>query len=225
MGAMSWPTQDEVKAGSLVFFISESEFPFLLTFPFFALPTVVLYLLQSNKIRKIVSEMAGKCTEDVRVVVSPYRICPLGAHVDHQGGIVSAMTINKGILLGFVPSGDTQVALRSGQFTGEVRFRVNETQQPRHTISQSEKIKVDNSSPSPEECEWGTYARGALYALQSRGNHLAQVRVISLCFRGIIGYICGSEGLDSSGLSSSAARKEKKRKAHALTSLLLSNPS
>ncbi|XWS71016.1 hypothetical protein CRYUN_Cryun03dG0100800 [Craigia yunnanensis] len=161
MGAMSWPTQDEL-----------------------------------NKIRKIVSEMAGKGTEDVRVVVSPYRICPLGAHVDHQGGIVSAMTINKGILLGFVPSGDTQVALRSGQFKGEVRFRVNETQQARHTIGKGEEIKVDNSSPSPEECDWGTYARGALYALHSRENHLAQ---------GIIGYICGSEGLDSSGLSSSAA--------------------
>ncbi|PPD66451.1 hypothetical protein GOBAR_DD36676 [Gossypium barbadense] len=74
MGAMSWPTQDEL-----------------------------------HEIRKIVSEMAGKGTEDVRVVVSPYRICPLGAHVDHQGGIVSAMTINKGILLGFVPSGSTEV--------------------------------------------------------------------------------------------------------------------
>lgn len=40
--------------------------------------------LQLNKIRKIVSEMSGKGTEHVRVVVSPYRICPLGAHVDHQ---------------------------------------------------------------------------------------------------------------------------------------------
>lgn len=28
-----------------------------------------------------------------------------------QGGVVSAMTINKGILLGFVPSGDSQVSL------------------------------------------------------------------------------------------------------------------
>lgn len=28
--------------------------------------------------------MAGRGIEDVRVVVSPYRICPLGAHIDHQ---------------------------------------------------------------------------------------------------------------------------------------------
>jgi len=28
--------------------------------------------------------MANVNTEEVRVVVSPYRICPLGAHIDHQ---------------------------------------------------------------------------------------------------------------------------------------------
>jgi galacturonokinase len=31
---------------------------------------------------------------DVRVIASPYRICPLGAHIDHQGGPVLGMTIN-----------------------------------------------------------------------------------------------------------------------------------
>jgi galactokinase len=55
--------------------------------------------------------MSGRDKGEVRVVVAPYRICPLGAHIDHQGGTVSAMTINKGILLGFVPSGDTQVCI------------------------------------------------------------------------------------------------------------------
>lgn len=147
-------------------------------------------------IKKVVSEMSGRGVEEVRVVVSPYRICPLGAHIDHQGGTVSAMTINKGILLGFVPSGDTQVVLRSGQFKGEVTFRVDETQHPLEIIKKKEKIDKYNSTQSLEECKWGRYARGALYALQSRGNHVVQ---------GIIGYICGSEGLDSSGLSSSAA--------------------
>lgn len=39
---------------------------------------------QLDEMKKLVAEIAGRCTEDVRVVVSPYRICPLGAHVDHQ---------------------------------------------------------------------------------------------------------------------------------------------
>ncbi|BBG92713.1 galacturonic acid kinase [Prunus dulcis] len=145
---------------------------------------------QLNGIRQTVSEMAGRGIEDVRVVVSPYRICPLGAHIDHQGGTVSAMTINKGILLGFVPSGDTQVILRSGQFKGEARFRVDEVQCHRKNANDGSEIEID------EESDWGSYARGALYALQSRQNSLVQ---------GIIGYIIGPEGMDSSGLSSSAA--------------------
>ncbi|XP_052182659.1 galacturonokinase isoform X2 [Diospyros lotus] len=151
---------------------------------------------QFDEIRKMVAEMAGRGTEDVKVVVSPYRICPLGAHIDHQGGTVSAMTINRGILLGFVPSGDSQVLLHSGQFKGEVRFSVDEFQHPRHTVIGSNQVNGSGSSKVDEECSWGNYARGALYALQSRGNHLTQ---------GIIGFICGSEDLDSSGLSSSAA--------------------
>ncbi|KAF5934828.1 hypothetical protein HYC85_025957 [Camellia sinensis] len=147
-------------------------------------------------LRKMVAEMAGKGTEKVRVVVSPYRICPLGAHIDHQGGTVSAMTINRGILLGFVPSGDSQVLLCSGQFKGEVRFSVDEIKHPKHFVKENDKINGSGSSKQQEECNWGNYARGAIYALQSRGNHLTQ---------GIIGFVCGSEDLDSSGLSSSAA--------------------
>ncbi|KAL4564443.1 hypothetical protein LXL04_028507 [Taraxacum kok-saghyz] len=137
-----------------------------------------------DKIKTTVAEMAGVAVDVVRVAVSPYRICPLGAHIDHQGGTVSAMTIDKGIILGFVPSADSQVLLRSGQFNGEVRFRVDQIQLPKHIAD------------SKEECKWGSYAKGALYALQRGGNNLKQ---------GITGFICGTKGLDSSGLSSSAA--------------------
>ncbi|KAK7318013.1 hypothetical protein RJT34_02710 [Clitoria ternatea] len=149
-----------------------------------------------NEIRETVSEMANVRKEEVRIVVSPYRICPLGAHIDHQGGTVSAMTINKGILLGFTPSGSTQVVVRSGQFQGEVKFRVDEIQQPGQITKTQDKNPGKDSPKLQEQCNWGRLARGAVYALQSRGNYLS---------KGIVGYICGSEGLDSSGLSSSAA--------------------
>ncbi|XP_027919791.1 galacturonokinase isoform X2 [Vigna unguiculata] len=147
-------------------------------------------LTELNEIREKVSKMANVNTEEVRVVVSPYRICPLGAHIDHQGGTVLAMTINKGILLGFAPSANYQVVIHSGQFQGEIKFRVDEIQQPK------DKCLAKDSSELHEQCDWGRYARGAVYALQSRGNNLS---------KGITGYICGSEGFDSSGLSSSAA--------------------
>ncbi|KAI0488691.1 hypothetical protein KFK09_028530 [Dendrobium nobile] len=135
--------------------------------------------------KKKVAEMSGRDVADVRVVISPYRICPLGAHIDHQGGTVLAMTVNKGIILAFVPSCDRQVILRSGQFAGDVKFRVDEEQLPRSSMPVKEK-----------DSGWGCYARGALYALQKTGKKLNE---------GIIGFISGSDGLDSSGLSSSAA--------------------
>ncbi|KAG6431579.1 hypothetical protein SASPL_109658 [Salvia splendens] len=149
-----------------------------------------------NSIRRKVAAMSGCDAKEVRIVVSPYRICPLGAHIDHQGGTVSAMTIDKGIILGFVPSSDCQVLLQSGQFKGEVKFRVDEEQLPENASKSNNSGGVKNSSVALEECGWGNYARGAIYALQKRGNHLKQ---------GIVGFIRGEEGLDSSGLSSSAA--------------------
>ncbi|KAG5564939.1 hypothetical protein RHGRI_000966 [Rhododendron griersonianum] len=125
-----------------------------------------------DEMKKLVAEIAGRCTEDVRVVVSPYRICPLGAHVDHQ------------------------VILNSGQFKGEVRFSVDKILHPIHIVKASDNINESGASKLQQECTWGNYAKGALYALQSRGNVLTQ---------GIIGFVFGSEDLDSSGLSSSAA--------------------
>ncbi|CAL0330884.1 unnamed protein product [Lupinus luteus] len=149
-----------------------------------------------NEIREIVSDMARVNKEEVQVVVSPYRICPLGAHIDHQGGNVAAMTINRGILLGFTPSGSSQVVIRSGQFKGEVEFRVDDIQKPIQTTTLKKENGTKDSSELKEQCCWGSYARGAVYALQSKGNNLS---------KGIIGYIRGSDDLDSSGLSSSAA--------------------
>ncbi|KAF8651499.1 hypothetical protein HU200_063401 [Digitaria exilis] len=142
----------------------------------------ILFLaLQLDIVRKKVVEISGRDECDVRVAACPYRICPLGAHIDHQGGIVMAMTINYGVLLGFVPSNDSEVLLQSGQFEGVIRFRVDDLQKP-----------IDN----PENINWESYARGAVYALQNSGYDLR---------KGVIGYISGVKGLDSSGLSSSAA--------------------
>ncbi|CAK9170672.1 unnamed protein product [Ilex paraguariensis] len=73
---------------------------------------------------------------------------------------------------------------------------VDEIQIPRHIAKSNDKILSNDAAKARDECNWGSYARGALYALQSSGHRLT---------KGIIGSICGSEGLDSSGLSSSAA--------------------
>lgn len=84
---------------------------------------------------------------DVRVVRAPYRICPLGAHIDHQGGVVTAMAIDRAVLLAYTPSKSREVAISSLDFPGEVRFQLD-------------------AIPDRQRAEWGNFARGAARALQ-----------------------------------------------------------
>ena len=82
-------------------------------------------------------------------IFSPYRVCPLGAHVDHQHGLVTGFAINKGVDLWFNIRQDDQVHLKSLSFDGDVSFSVNAPSQVR-------------------EHNWGDYARGAKFALRKR---------------------------------------------------------
>lgn len=82
-------------------------------------------------------------------IFSPYRVCPLGAHVDHQHGLVTGFAINKGVDLWFNVRDDNMVNLSSRSFDGEVSFEISKPSQIR-------------------EFHWGDYARGAKYALRKR---------------------------------------------------------
>ena len=82
-------------------------------------------------------------------IFSPYRICPIGAHVDHQNGLVTGFAIDKGIDLWFTPRKDGIVKLTSNSFDGNVEFDITRPTQIR-------------------ERNWGDYARGAKYALLKR---------------------------------------------------------
>lgn len=82
-------------------------------------------------------------------IFSPYRVCPLGAHVDHQHGLVTGFAINKGVDLWFNVREDSQVNLSSRSFEGEVHFHINTPSQVK-------------------DKHWGDYARGAKYALRKR---------------------------------------------------------
>ena len=105
-------------------------------------------------------------------IFSPYRVCPLGAHVDHQHGLVTGFAINKGVDLWFDIADDGHVHLESKTFEGIVDFDIDAPSQVR-------------------ERHWGDYARGAKYALKKRFE----------LKRGITGVIQGSlpvGGLSSS---------------------------
>jgi galactokinase len=86
---------------------------------------------------------------EVRVIASPYRICPLGAHIDHQGGPVLGMTINACTLMAFSGSDDSLVRLHSRNYPGEVIFDLDQGLNGTGSF-------------------WGVYPRAAALALKER---------------------------------------------------------
>jgi len=60
-----------------------------------------------------------------RLIFSPYRLCPIGAHIDHQGGVVLGRTLNIGTTLTYEPLNTNEVCLTSDQF-GETSFKIGE---------------------------------------------------------------------------------------------------
>lgn len=57
-------------------------------------------------------------------IFCPYRICPLGAHVDHQLGLVTGFALDKGITLEYEPTEDGSVTITSKNFDGKVTFNL-----------------------------------------------------------------------------------------------------
>jgi len=59
-------------------------------------------------------------------IYSPYRICPLGAHIDHQLGMVLGTTINRGIHFRFAPDKEGNVRLKSLKYKEWIEFPLYE---------------------------------------------------------------------------------------------------
>jgi galactokinase/galacturonokinase len=112
---------------------------------------------------------------DLRVVVSPYRVCPLGAHSDHQHAPVLATAIDAHTVLSFAAAPGAEVALASENYPGVVRFDL-------HALE------------AQAGAEWGRYARAAAWALRER---------LPSPPRGLRGLVGGP--LPGGGLSSSAS--------------------
>lgn len=82
-------------------------------------------------------------------IFSPYRVCPIGAHVDHQHGLVTGFAIDKGVDLLYSVTDNGDVSLRSMSFDGDIDF----------SVLVPALVRQNN---------WGDYARGAKFALQKR---------------------------------------------------------
>jgi len=82
---------------------------------------------------------------DIHTAYSPYRVCPLGAHIDHQYGMVTGFALDKGVTLCFTPTNNDQIEMDSLNFPGHIAFNLDAIE-----------AKVGN---------WGDYLRGAVFSL------------------------------------------------------------
>lgn len=83
------------------------------------------------------------------VAFCPYRICPLGAHVDHQLGRITGLAIDKGIHIAYGPKTNGVIEMSSLQFEKRAQWYVNQV-------------------PEVKENDWADYLRGATIALSQK---------------------------------------------------------
>lgn len=80
---------------------------------------------------------------------TPYRVCPIGAHSDHQLGRITGFAIDKGIHIAYGTKQNGIIEISSLQFPKRAQWHVN-------------------SVPSEKQDDWADHLRGATLALSSR---------------------------------------------------------
>ena len=86
--------------------------------------------------------------DDIAFSFCPYRVCPVGAHIDHQKGNVTGFAIDHGITIGYVPTEDGSLDLASFNFEGAKKTSLDEIKE--------------------KENDWADYLRGTAKILHER---------------------------------------------------------
>lgn len=80
---------------------------------------------------------------------TPYRVCPIGAHSDHQLGKITGIAIDKGIHIAYGPKENGVIEIQSLQFNKRAQWHVTAT-------------------PQRKENDWADHLRGATISLNKR---------------------------------------------------------
>lgn len=101
----------------------------------------------SQKCRQLFSELYRK--DPAGVSFCPYRVCPIGAHSDHQHGLITGLAIDRGIWFAYSPKQNGVIELGSLQFEKRAQWHINGT-------------------PETKCGDWADYLRGATLELSIR---------------------------------------------------------
>lgn len=87
----------------------------------------------------------------VDIAFCPYRICPIGAHSDHNLGKITGLAIEKGIHIAYAPKQNGVVEMASLQFPKRAQWHIA-------------------SVPNKKQDDWADYLRGATWALNKKAK-------------------------------------------------------
>ena len=87
--------------------------------------------------------------EPLGYAFTPYRICPIGAHSDHNLGKITGFAIDKGIHIAYGPKQNGIIEISSLQFPKRAQWHIL-------------------STPEERENDWADHLRGATLALGKR---------------------------------------------------------
>ena len=90
--------------------------------------------------------------KEKHTIFCPYRVCPIGAHVDHQFGKITGFAIDKGITITYCPTDDGTVEAVSENMPEKKEFRV-------------QKVKSKYG-------DWADHLRGVIRILGGEGYSL-----------------------------------------------------
>lgn len=109
---------------------------------------------------------------EIFAVNAPLRICPLGAHVDHQGGAVTGLAVDRSVTLAAAPVEKPVFDISSLDFPGTATIDLRKT------------------DPTPNG-DWADYARAAVSVLSDRN-------VLEVGLEAMVGGDLPGSGLSSS---------------------------
>lgn len=93
------------------------------------------------------NEIYGRAPEGM--AFCPYRVCPMGAHSDHNLGKITGLAINKGIHIAYSPKHNGVVEMQSIQFSKRAQWHIA-------------------SVPTLKQNDWADYLRGATLSLSRK---------------------------------------------------------
>lgn len=98
--------------------------------------------------------------EPMDIAFTPYRICPIGAHSDHNLGKITGFAIDKGIHIAYGPKQNGVIEIASFQFSKRAQWHIS-------------------STPVEKQNDWADHLRGATIALSRRYTlHIGMCAII-----------------------------------------------